>query len=93
MPSIDRKEIEKNVKEILAKELGVKIENITLEKRLVEDLGMDSFASVELLFEMEDRLEIEIPEIDARQFRTVEDVIAYITSRIQLKNLKADDQK
>jgi acyl carrier protein len=82
MPKIERTEIEKKVKEILAKELGIKSENITPDKKLIEDLGMDSFASVELMFELEEKLEISIPESEARNLISVKDIINYIASHL-----------
>lgn len=85
MPKIDRKEIERKVKEILVKELGVKIENITSEKRLIEDLGMDSFTAIELMFELEDGMGIEIPEKETLKLVIVKDVIDYIISRLSEK--------
>ena len=84
MPKIDRKEIEKKIKEILARELGIKIENITPEKRLVEDLGMDSFAAIELMFELEDELSIEIADKELVKIKTVSDIVSYITNRLEI---------
>jgi len=82
---MDRKEIEEKVKEILAKELNIKKENITPEKRLIEDLGMDSFTSIELIFELEDRLGIDIPEKETFKLITVGDIINYIVFRLSEK--------
>jgi acyl carrier protein len=83
MTESGRAAIEAQVKGILAKELSVALETITPEKRLIEDLGMDSFASVELMFELEDKLKITIPDDNARDLKTVDDVINYIASRVQ----------
>jgi len=85
MSKIDRKEIEKKVKEILSKELGINPENITPEKRLIEDLGMDSFTSIELIFELEDGLGIEISEKETLKLITVEDIINYIIFKLSEK--------
>jgi len=82
---MDKKEIEEKVKEILAKELNIKKENITPEKRLIEDLGMDSFTSIELIFELEDRLGIDIPEKETFKLITVGDIINYIVFRLSEK--------
>lgn len=84
-----RQEIEAKVKEILAKDLGTDIEKISNDKKLVEDLGMDSFASVELMFALEDKMGIEISDEDALNLKTVEDVIVYVLSRLSGKENKA----
>lgn len=86
MLNADRKEIETKVKEALAKELGIKIENITPDKKLVDDLGMDSFASVELMFDLEDKMGVDIPDSDAVNLKTVDDIITYLNLRIAEKN-------
>jgi len=69
------------VRQVLAEMLHVEPETILSDSNLSEDLGIDSFFAVELLFELEDRYELEIPDEDAREFRTVRDVAAYIVDR------------
>ncbi|MEK6563998.1 MAG: acyl carrier protein [Candidatus Omnitrophota bacterium] len=71
-------EIEKQVAKSLENVIGVKKGNIKLEQRLREDLGVDSFSSLELLFELEDSLGIKIPDAEAKKMATVRDVAAYI---------------
>jgi len=51
-------EIEATVKEILAKHLSMEPQKIALESRLVEDLGVDSFGSVEVAFELEEKFDL-----------------------------------
>jgi len=79
---MDRKEIEEKVKEILSEELGIKKEAITPEKRLIEDLGMDSFKAIELMFEIEDKFNIEIKEDDMKNIKRVRDAVKYIEERM-----------
>jgi len=73
-----KKEIESKVKNALVEVLGVKKEDITSEKLLIDDLGIDSFASLELVFALEDAVAINISEEDAECFSTVGDVNNYI---------------
>jgi acyl carrier protein len=49
-------------------------EEVSLEATLA-DLGMDSLDTVTMLFELESRLEIAIPEDAAKSVRTVRDVV------------------
>jgi len=72
------KEIESKVKDALVDVLGGAKEDITPEKLLVDDLGMDSFASLELVFALEDTLGIDIATEDSKCFSTVGDVYKYI---------------
>jgi acyl carrier protein len=45
---------------------------------LREDLGLDSFAALELIFELEDMLSVRIPQEAAATFQTVADVVAFV---------------
>ena len=82
MPKIDYQEIETKVKQALVRVLGGHTENISSDKTLMDDLGMDSFASLELIFELEDQLGIKIPDEDAKKLVTVKDVISYINNAL-----------
>jgi acyl carrier protein len=78
---MDRVEIENKVKEVLAEKLNIPLEQIKLSSSLREDLGMDSFASVEVVFEIEDKFNIEVPDQEVANIKTVTDIINYIGSR------------
>ena len=82
---MDKKQIEQKVKEILADRLDIDINKIELDSDLVDDLGMDSFASVETMFEIEEEFGIEIPEKDLAEVKVVRDIVKYISSRISEK--------
>lgn len=45
---------------------------------LRDDLGLDSFAALELLFELEDRLGVRIAKAAAPSFQTVGGVVTYL---------------
>jgi acyl carrier protein len=71
-------EIERKVKEILARKLDRKVEDIRGDSRLAEDLGVDSFGTVELMFEIEEAFSLQIPDSDIEPVRTVDDIVAYL---------------
>lgn len=48
------------------------------ETKLRDDLGLDSFAALELLFELEETCNVRIPQDAAATFQTVGDVVAYV---------------
>jgi len=50
-----------------------------------EDLGADSLDVMDLIMELEQEFDIEIPDEDAENIRTIEDTINYIQSRLQNK--------
>ena len=70
-----------NVKEIIAKQLGVDIEKVTMEASFVEDLGADSLDTVELVMAFEEAFNIEIPDEDAEKILKVQDAITYIEDK------------
>jgi acyl carrier protein len=72
--------IESQVKSIIADQLGVGEDEIKNESSFIEDLGADSLDIVELLMEMEEKFDIEIPEDDAANIKTVGDAVNYINT-------------
>ena len=81
--AVSRDEIVEKVIEALAKMLHKDKETIQLASSLVEDLELDSFTAVELIFELEDRYGIEIEDEEVETFRTVLDIVEYIEGKIE----------
>jgi len=73
-------QIEAKVKNIIAEQLGVGEDEIKPEASFVEDLGADSLDIVELVMAMEEEFEVEIPDEEAENIKTVGDAINYINS-------------
>jgi acyl carrier protein len=71
--------IEEQVKNIVAEQLGVKSEEVKNESSFVDDLGADSLDTVELVMALEEEFETEIPDEDAEKITTVQQAIDYIT--------------
>ena len=66
---------------ILAKQLDVEEESITPETNLVDDLGADSLDVVDLVMTLEDEFDMEIPDEDVENVRTVGDIVKYLEDR------------
>ena len=75
--------VEARVKEIIVDELGVETDKVTSDASFVDDLGADSLDTVELVMAFEEEFEIEIPDEDAEQMRTVGDAVSYIKSHAE----------
>ena len=71
------------LKEIIADKLSVNEDEITMESTFIDDLGADSLDIVELIMALEEELEMEIPDEDAEGFKTVGDVVEYITEHTE----------
>ena len=66
------------IREIVVEQLSVDPEQVTAEANFVEDLGADSLDTVELIMAFEEEFDVEIPDTDAENIKTVQDVIDYI---------------
>ena len=71
---------ESKVREIIINELGVEPEKVTDEASFVEDLGADSLDTVELVMELEEEFDINIPDDAAEKIQTVGEAISHIES-------------
>ena len=63
------------IKAIIAETLGVDESEVTPEANLIDDLGADSLAIVELHMEIEEKTGIKIPEDAIQDLHTVKDVL------------------
>ncbi|MBQ3355075.1 MAG: acyl carrier protein [Bacteroidales bacterium] len=68
------------VKEILARQLRVSPEKVTLDAQIKKDLGADSVDILQLLMRLEDDYGIVIPDQELAKFETVGDVVAFLDS-------------
>ncbi len=73
---------EERVKQIVAKQLSVKEEDVKNEASFVEDLGADSLDTVELVMALEEEFETEIPDEEAEKITTVQLAIDYINENL-----------
>ena len=73
------------VKDIVADNLGVDREKITADTSFVNDLGADSLDTVELVMELEEEFDINIPDDAAEKIQTVGQAVEYIVAGINGK--------
>jgi acyl carrier protein len=79
-------EVFSKVSEIIAENLGVETDKITLSTHFRDDLDADSLDLAELIMDFEDKFEVgDISEDDAMKIQTVGDAVNY------LRNAKNDD--
>lgn len=65
--------------DIIVEQLGLDdSDSLTMETSLKEDLDADSLDAVEVIMALEEAFDIEIPDEDAENFKTIGDIVEYI---------------
>ena len=70
------------VKSVIADQLGVDEDSITMDSSFVDDLGADSLDIVELIMGLETEFDLEIPDEEAENILSVGDAVSYIKDKI-----------
>ena len=76
MPALDT--IEQTVKHVVATHFKISTEGLPLDTRLREDLGGDSLDLVELVFDLEQALDLTVREAALSELVTVGDAVRYL---------------
>ncbi|MCF0123939.1 MAG: acyl carrier protein [Ruminiclostridium sp.] len=72
------------IQKIIAEELCVAVDRITLQADFMEDLEMDSLDVVEIVMSLEDEFGVEIPDTDIEGIKTVEDLVNYLSNKLDM---------
>lgn len=73
------------VKALIAEQFGIDAEHVTAEKQLSSDLGFDSLEEVELIIELENEFDIQIPDKEAAACNTVGEIVALVERLVGAK--------
>ena len=79
----DDTDIAAQVIHVLSETLHRDPRSIRMDSSLVDDLEMDSFMAIEMLFHLEDRYGIEIPDEQIQTFKKVSDIVEYLGRRLR----------
>lgn len=66
------------IKELVAQEMNIPAEKISLESRINEDLEADSIDAIELIMGVEEEFDIEISDDEAMGIKTIGDLVNVI---------------
>ncbi|QRN86903.1 acyl carrier protein [Clostridia bacterium] len=69
------------VKEILAEELSLELDEIKDDSDIREDLGADSLDMVQLVMSLEDEFDLEIENDEIQSVTTVEGIVEFIKKK------------
>jgi acyl carrier protein len=73
-------DVSERVIDIVAEQLGVDKDKVKPETSFVNDLGADSLDTVELVMELEEEFNVNIPDDAAEKIETVGQAIDFINS-------------
>lgn len=76
--SISREQIVEHVNRTLTEEFEVPQASLTADKRLREDLELDSLDAVDMIVALEQALKIRVDEEQAKLIRTVGDIYDFV---------------
>ena len=68
---------------LVAKQLGKEEADVSMESHFIDDLGAASLDTVELVLELEEHFDIEIPDDVASTLLTVGDVFNYLEANVK----------
>ena len=70
--------VNERVKNIVAEQLGIGVDEVSNESSFIDDLGADSLDTVELVMALEEEFDVEISDEQAENTSTVQSAIDYI---------------
>lgn len=71
------------VKNIIVDQLDVDEEKVTMNANIQDDLGADSLDIVDLVMSFEDEFDLEIPDDQVENIKTVGDVVKFIEEKTE----------
>ena len=77
--------VEQKVIEIVCEHLAVNKEQVTRSTNFIEDIGADSLDIVELIMELEEEFDIQIPDDQAEKIKTVGEAVDVIEVAVKNK--------
>ena len=66
------------IRAMIAEQLEIDEDTITMDSALIDDLGADSLDVVDLVMSIEDEFEIEVPDEAIENMRTIGDAVRFI---------------
>lgn len=76
-------EIFKKTQKLLSAQFDVSEDKITMQTDIAKDLGADSLDVIDILMSVEDEFKIEVPDEDAENVKTVEQMVEYVKNKLK----------
>ena len=75
---MEREQVQEQVLKIVSEIMGTPVEDLTLETRLIQDLGADSLTVLDIMTECEEYFKITIADDELENLKTIEDAVNYL---------------
>ncbi|MCC6065713.1 MAG: acyl carrier protein [Thermofilum sp.] len=83
MSAFTAEEVERKIREVVARIYRVDPSKLTPQTRFIEDLGADSVTTIELVAEIEDIFKIQVPDEDVEKNQTLGQAIQYVIDKLR----------
>ncbi len=80
---MNQEEIFKKIQKLLSAQFDVSEDKITMQTDIAKDLGADSLDVIDILMSVEDEFKIEVPDEDAENVKTVEQMVEYVKNKLK----------
>ena len=71
------------IREIIVEQLDVEEDKVTTDASITEDLGADSLDVVDLVMNIEESFDLEIPDEEVENIKTVGDIVKFIEAKTE----------
>ena len=71
------------IKDIIVEQLDVEEDAVTMEASITDDLGADSLDVGDLVMSIEESFDVEIPDEEVENIKTVGDIVKYIENKVE----------
>ena len=71
------------IREIIVDQLDVDEDKVTTDASITEDLGADSLDVVDLVMNIEESFDLEIPDEEVENIKTVGDIVKFIEAKTE----------
>ena len=71
------------IKDIIVEQLDVEEDAVTMEASITDDLGADPLDVVDLVMSIEESFDVEIPDEEVENIKTVGDIVKYIENKVE----------
>jgi acyl carrier protein len=70
------------VVQIIAEELNIEPDSLTLDTHITDDLNADSLDAMEVILKIEEEFDVEIPDEIVQSIQTIADVVEFLDNNV-----------